>query len=151
MARKYVISKVLDGEAQDGIIEFPQNRTLYVDQFTDETPLMTEDNVPFKPKNMKDVFEHYNPTKRVELEDEDGAVVSEEFAFTDLKDFEDEQLIANSKLLSEEQAKIEAYNTIARLMGKSKTMRTALRDDNTRANLREALKSLLTELENADN
>ena len=27
MARKTVISKVLDADAQDGIIEFPQNRT----------------------------------------------------------------------------------------------------------------------------
>ena len=36
MARKTVITKVLDVDAQDGIIEFPQNRTLYADQFTDE-------------------------------------------------------------------------------------------------------------------
>ena len=35
MAKKTVISKVLDAEAVDGIIEFPQNKTLYVDQFTD--------------------------------------------------------------------------------------------------------------------
>ena len=35
MAKKTVITKVLDADAQDGIIEFPQNRTLYADQFTD--------------------------------------------------------------------------------------------------------------------
>ena len=58
MARKTVITKVLDADAQDGIIEFPQNRTLYADQFTDEAPNSDADREGFKPKNMKDVFEH---------------------------------------------------------------------------------------------
>ena len=49
MARKTVISKVLDADAQDGIIEFPQNRTLYADQFTDEAPNTDEDREGFKP------------------------------------------------------------------------------------------------------
>ena len=47
MARKTVISKVLDADAQDGIIEFPQNRTLYADQFTDEAPNTDEDREGF--------------------------------------------------------------------------------------------------------
>ena len=54
MARKTVISKVLDVEAQDGIIEFPQNRALYADQFTDEAPQSDEDREGFKAKSMKD-------------------------------------------------------------------------------------------------
>lgn len=41
MAKKTVITKVLDTDAQDGIIEFPQNRTLYVDQFTSKAPTRT--------------------------------------------------------------------------------------------------------------
>ena len=150
MARKYVVSKVLDDETRDGIIEFPQNRTLYVDQFTDEPPMNEDDSKPFNPQSMRDVFEHYQPKKRVELQDENDAVITEELAFTEIKDFEDEQLIAQSELLSDEQAKIETYNTVARQLERSKTMRTALRDDAVRGNLRDALKALLEELENAD-
>ena len=58
MAKKTVITKVLDADAQDGVIEFPQNRTLYVDQFTDKAPTTDEEREGFKPKNLKEVFEH---------------------------------------------------------------------------------------------
>ena len=100
MARKTVITKVLDVEAQDGIIEFPQNRALYADQFTDEAPNTDEEREGFKPKSMKDVFEHYQPSKKgVTMETEAGGAVYEDFDFKQLKDFEDEQLIAQSDLM----------------------------------------------------
>ena len=105
MARKTVITKVLDVNAQDGVIEFPQNRTLYADQFTDEAPQTDEDREGFKPRNMNDVFEHYRPSKKgVSLETEDGGVSLEDFFFESIKDFEDEQLIAHSEHLTGEQA-----------------------------------------------
>ena len=91
MARKTVITKVLDADAKDGIIEFPQNKTLYADQFTDEAPNTDEDRKGFKPKNMKEVFEHYQPSKDgVALETEEGGSVYESFNFKSIKDFEDE-------------------------------------------------------------
>ena len=57
MAKKTVISKVLDAEAVDGIIEFPQNKTLYVDQFTDMAPVKPGE--VFQPETMEDVFEYF--------------------------------------------------------------------------------------------
>ena len=97
MAKKTVITKVLDANAQDGIIEFPQNRTLYVDQFTDKAPNTDEEREGFRAKNMKDVFEHYQPSKEgVALETEEGGSVYEDFVFRQIKDFEDEQLIEQS-------------------------------------------------------
>ena len=111
MARKTVISKVLDVEAQDGIIEFPQNRALYADQFTDEAPQSDEDRAEFKAKNMKDVFEHYQPSKKgIALENEEGGAVYEDFDFKSLKDFEDEALIEQSALMGAAKDKIDAYN-----------------------------------------
>ena len=50
MAKKTVISKVLDAEAVDGIIEFPQNKTLYIDQFTDMAPVRPGE--VFQPETM---------------------------------------------------------------------------------------------------
>ena len=115
MARKTVITKVLDVEAQDGIIEFPQNRTLYADQFTDEAPSSDEDREGFKAKNMKEVFEHYQPSKNgVTLETEEGGAVYEDFDFKSIKDFEDEQLIAQSDLMSNTKGRIDAYNSVIR-------------------------------------
>ena len=151
MARKTVITKVLDANAEDGIIEFPQNRTLYADQFTDEAPNTDEDREGFKPKNMKEVFEHYQPSKEgIALETEEGGAVYENFEFKQIKDFEDEQLIAQSELLSSKKAKIDAYNSVIRQLEKNKTLRNTLKDDTSKDNLKNALKALLSELEDAE-
>ena len=151
MARKTVITKVLDANAQDGIIEFPQNRTLYADQFTDEPPVTDEEREGFKPKNMKDVFEHYQPKKEgVALETEEGGAVYEDFAFKSIKDFEDEQLIEQSELLGKEKSKIDAYNSVIRQLEKNKTLRNALKDAKAKGDLKNALAALLAELEDTE-
>ena len=151
MARKTVITKVLDVDAQDGIIEFPQNRTLYADQFTDEAPNSDEEREGFKPKNMKDVFEHYQPNKKgVALTTEEGGAAFEDFSFKSIKDFEDEQLIEQSELLSTEKGKIDALNSVISQLEKNKTLRNALKDEAARNNLANALKALLAEIEDAE-
>lgn len=151
MAKKTVITKVLDANAQDGIIEFPQNRTLYADQFTDVAPNTDEDREGFKAKSMKEVFEHYQPSKEgIALETEEGGAVYENFEFRQIKDFEDEQLIEQSELLSGKKAKIDAYNSVIRQLEKNKTLRNILKDDSSKENLKNALKALLTEIEDAE-
>ena len=151
MARKTVITKVLDVDAKDGIIEFPQNRALYADQFTDEAPNSDEEREGFKAKNMKEVFEHYQPSKKgVTLETEEGGAVFEDFDFKQIKDFEDESLIEQSALLSGAQDKVDAYNSVIRQLEKNKTLRNSLKDEAARGNLKNALKALLAELDEAE-
>lgn len=151
MAKKTVITKVLDANAQDGIIEFPQNRTLYADQFTDVAPNTDEDREGFKAKSMKDVFEHYQPSKEgIALETEEGGAVYENFEFRQIKDFDDELLIEQSNLLSGKKAKIDAYNSVIRQLENNKSLRNTLKDDSSKENLKNALKALLTELEDAE-
>lgn len=151
MEKKTVVSKVKEENAQADVVEFPQNRTLYVDQFTDEAPSDDEAREAFKAKSMKDVFEHYQPSKEgITLSTEDGGIVYEDFEFRQLKDFEDEQLIAQSKLLSDDKAKIDAYNSVIRQLEKNKTLRNALKNDAARGDLKNALKALLAELEDAE-
>ncbi|MBQ0050259.1 MAG: hypothetical protein KBT12_08530 [Bacteroidales bacterium] len=151
MARKTVISKVLDVEAQDGVIEFPQNRTLYADQFTDEAPTTDEDREGFKAKSMKDVFEHYQPSKEgIALENEEGGAVYEDYEFKSIKDFDDDALIAQSELMSATQGKIDAYNSVIRQLEKNKSLRNAMKDAGSKAALKDSLKALLAELEEAE-
>lgn len=151
MARKTVISKVLDVEAQDGIIEFPQNRALYADQFTDEAPQSDDEREGFKAKSMKDVFEHFQPSKKgIALENEEGGAVYEDFDFKSLKDFDDENLIEQSELMGAAKDKVDAYNSVIRQLEKNKSLRNALKDEAARGNLKNALKSLLAELEEAE-
>ena len=151
MAKKTVITKVLDANAQDGVIEFPQNRTLYVDQFTDNAPNTDEEREGFKPKNLNEVFEHYRPTKEgIALETEDGGSVYEDFEFHQIKDFEDDQLIEQSVLLSDKRAKIDAYNAIIRQLQKNKGLQNALKDASSKSSLLNVLKSLKAEIDESE-
>ncbi len=151
MARKTVISKVVEENTQDGMIEFPQNRTLYADQFTDVAPNADEDREGFKAKSMKDVFEHYQPGKEgIALMTEEGGTVYEDFQFKQIKDFEDDQLIAQSELLSSKQSKIDAYNSVIRQLEKNKTLRNALKNEVAHDDLKNAIMALLAELEDAE-
>lgn len=151
MARISVITSDKENETQEGIIVFPQNRTLYVDQFTDEIPADDEEREVFKPRNMRDVFDYYRPTKHdIELETEEGEVVYEDFSFYSIEDFEDNQLIAHSALLWTEQNKIDAYKTIFRQLKENKTLQNVIKDDASCADLKNALKALLSEIDDED-
>ena len=111
MAKKTVISKVLDAEAVDGIIEFPQNKTLYVDQFTDKAPVKPGEI--FQPETMEDVFAHYQPEKKnVQMLDIDGRPVKENFKFNAIKDFDDKELVQQSAYLSQQNMAMDSYLTV---------------------------------------
>lgn len=151
MARKTVITKVLDADARDGIIEFPQNKTLYADQFTDKAPNSDEEREAFRAMNMKEVFAHYQPgIEGIELENEAGGSVYEDFTFKEIKDFEDERLIAQSSYMSAEKTKVDAYDSVIRQLEKNKTLRSSLRDDASKEALKNSLKAILAELDNAE-
>lgn len=146
MAKKTVISKVLDAEAVDGIIEFPQNRTLYVDQFTDMAPVKPGE--VFQPETMEDVFEYFRPEKRnVQMLDQEGRPVKEDFKFNAIKDFDDRELIKRSPYLGQQKATIDSYKMIEQQLIKNKVLRRAFEDEDGRKHLVAALQALLAELE----
>ncbi|MCH5224505.1 MAG: hypothetical protein J1D77_00850 [Muribaculaceae bacterium] len=147
MAKKTVITKVLDVNNQDGVIEFPQNRTLYVDQFTDEAPSDEDEMKGFQARNVAEVFEKYTPKKEVELEDEDGEINYEDFIFTQLKDFSEDALIQQSETMSMAKDKIEAYNSIVEQLKKNKKLRDILKDPSARQGLVDVLKAMRDEIE----
>ena len=147
MAKKTVISKVLDAEAVDGIIEFPQNKTLYVDQFTDMAPVKPGD--VFQPETMEDVFNFYKPEKKnVQMLDLEGKPVKENFKFNAIKDFDDKELIKQSPYLAQQKSAVDSYKTIEQQLIKNKILRRAYENEESRKHLIVALQALLAELEN---
>ncbi len=147
MATKTVISKVLDAEAVDGIIEFPQNKTLYVDQFTDMAPVKPGD--VFQPETMEDVFNFYKPEKKnVQMLDLGGKPVKENFKFNAIKDFDDKELIKQSPYLAQQKSAVDSYKTIEQQLIKNKILRRAYENEESRKHLIVALQALLAELEN---
>ncbi|MCF2583249.1 hypothetical protein [Bacteroides caecigallinarum] len=146
MATKTVISKVLDAEAVDGIIEFPQNKTLYVDQFTDMAPVKPGD--VFQPETMEDVFNFYKPEKKnVQMLDLEGKPVKENFKFNAIKDFDDKELIKQSPYLAQQKSAVDSYKTIEQQLIKNKILRRAYENEESRKHLIVALQALLAELE----
>lgn len=147
MATKTVISKVLDAETVDGIIEFPQNKTLYVDQFTDMAPVKPGD--VFQPETMDDVFNFYKPEKKnVKMLDLEGKPVKENFKFNAIKDFDDKELIKQSPYLAQQKSAVDSYKTIEQQLIKNKVLRRAYENEESRKHLIVALQALLAELEN---
>ena len=147
MATKTVISKVLDAEAVDGIIEFPQNKTLYVDQFTDMSPVKPGDVL--QPETMEDVFNFYKPEKKnVQMLDLEGKPVKENFKFNAIKDFDDKELIKQSPYLAQQKSAVDSYKTIEQQLIKNKVLRRAYENEESRKHLIVALQALLAELEN---
>lgn len=148
MSKYKVVTKLPDNDspALDGIIVFPQNRTLYVDQFTDEAPDSDEEREVFSPKCMKDVFDYYRPQKDIDLNTEDGLSVHEYFCFKSIEDFEDKHLIAQSELLSTENDKIETIKAVIKQLKDNFTLHNVLKDDSSRDDLKNALKALHEEI-----
>lgn len=148
MASNTILARIKDESGKDEFLWLSQNRTLYADQFTEEGPISDEDRETFRPKSMKDVFEHYQPKKTaVQMENEEGAPVVENFEFCEIKDFDDNQLIDRSQHLSMEKGKIASYNGIIRQLERNKLLRNVLKDANARADLENVIKNLINELE----
>lgn len=146
MASKTVISKVLYDEAVAGIVEAPLDKTLYMDQFTDFAPVKPGEI--FQPETMEDVFDYYKPEKKgVQMHDQEGRPVTENFKFNAIRDFDDKQLIDQSPYLSQQNATMNSYKKIEQQMIKNKVLRRAFEDEEGRKNLISALRALLAELE----
>jgi predicted component of type VI protein secretion system len=146
MAKKTVITKVLEVNTNDAIIEFPQNRTLMIEQLTDTSPAKAEMQRDFS--TLQDIFEHYRPSiKNIELENVGGKEVKEDLAFNELKDFEPDSILKNSQFLSSLKMTKDSYDKIEQQLVRNKALREALNDSDTRKNLISSLQSLLAELQ----
>lgn len=145
MARKTVITKVLDVNTSQAIIEFPQNRTLMVEQFTDNAPTKAEMQKDFS--SLQDIFDFFKPNVTMQFEDAQGKTVKENLAFSELKDFEADQLLKNSDFLKSLKMDKDAYEKIALQLKKNKPLKEALMNEDSRQNLIKVLQALLAELQ----
>ena len=146
MARKTVITRVLEVETSDAIIEFPQNRTLLVEQLTDEPPAKAE--VVKGLRTMEDVFKKFQPAIKHEFEDPNGQTKKETLSFGELRDFEMDGLIKNSQFLKDLKNQKEDYLKIEKQLRANKVLREAISDAGSKADLIQSLQALLKELQN---
>jgi hypothetical protein len=148
MAKKTVITKVLDVETSDAIIEFPQNRTLLAEQLTDEAPVKPE--IVKGLRTMDDIFNHYKPNIKTEFEDPDGQTRKENLHFSNLRDFEKDGLMKNSAFLKELGLKRDSYTKIEKQLRTNKVLRDAISNPESKIALIKSLQALLKELKDAE-
>ena len=135
-----------DKDEFESIKEFPQNRTLYVDEFSDDGLMVCNVSKNCQVGDTESVFEYFKPAKEVQLINKDGEYLFELFKFRSLEDFEDEQLIERSASLRAERDKIDLFNDIIRQIEKNKALRNRLLQKNACASLKNSIVALIAEL-----
>lgn len=144
MAKKTVISKVLPVNTNADIIEFPQNRTLMIEQLTYDPPAKAEINKDCR--SLEDVFDHYKPKITAEFDDVSGQTKKEEVHYKSLKDFEAKNLVKNSQFLKDLETQKNIYNEMEQQLKKNKVFRDAISDSQSKQGLILAMQALVAEL-----
>ena len=144
------ISMAPDEESSAKVSPIDSNKTMYVDQFTTDVeagnPELVEDI-----QSIDDAFAHFRPKVSVDFTDEEGGSVSETLKFSEIRDFEAQggkgRLVQNSEFLSGVKAKIDTNVKVRKSIEQNRKLREILKDEGSKAELKEMLEAMLAELE----
>lgn len=129
------------------IEDFPQNRTLYIDQFTKFGPVNNQERVIHQVGNIKEAFQLFMPVMDIELCNEEGASVTENFAITSLEDFFDDSLIFQSDCLKATENRIEIYDSIIRQLERNNILRDTINEDSAFQNLKSTIRTIIDDIQ----
>ena len=146
------ISMAPDEQSNAKVSPIDSNKTLMVDQFTSDAepgnPELVEDI-----QSIGDAFAHFKPKVNVDFTDEEGGSVSETLKFGELRDFEANggkgRLVENSEFLSGVKQKVDTNVKIRKSIEQNRKLREILKDESSRAELKEMLEAMLAEIESA--
>lgn len=148
MQPKTIISEVKEiGSSNGEETLFPQNRILYVEQFTGDAPDTDDEREVFNPSTKNDVYEHYRPSKeKLSIYDEEGDLFYEDFVFRSINDFETDRLIEQSPTMNLCKSKMDVILNMTLQMQKNRSLRFVMSDKTERDSLITCLKYLREEL-----
>ena len=135
-------------EGSEGIANIPGNRTILIQQLTNEEPVDFELNQNCK--TIQDVFEQYKPEIEVAFEQEDGTEVDEKIRYQNLGDFSPKGISQQSKYLQKLQAQSEIYQEISKQLGQNKRLQAAVSSPEQKSAMINALQALIDEINEAD-
>jgi hypothetical protein len=98
-------------------------------------------------KTLKEAFDTYEPSVEVGLTDVAGEKVSERLRFKELKDFEVERVVSQSKALSELSATVDVYADLKANLAKSPRWKKVFEDPAMREGLVDLLDQMLAILD----
>lgn len=144
------ISMAPDEESNAKVSPIDNNKTLLIDQYTSDV----EPGNPEFVENIQciaDAFAHFQPKVEVDFVDEEGGSVNETLHFSELRDFEAQggkgRLVSNSAFLSGIKSKITTNATIRKSIEQNRKLRDILKNEQSRAELKEMLLAMLAQLE----
>lgn len=139
---------LIENEIDQGVPEIPYNRTLFIQQLTDEAP--SEPEFVDDCQTLNDVFDRYKPSKTIQLEDENGIPQETFLEFRSLLDFGKDGIINQSEFLQHIQEKKNMHADFIKRLRSIVLLRQLLSDPDTRAAYLEAIDKFIEELEEVE-
>lgn len=130
-------------EAMDGV---PKNRTLLAANLTDIPA--TRPKMNYDCQTIDDVFEHYEPSVKMEFTDAEGGAINEELSFNNIGDFSKKSMVEQSDYLRSMEAQQRNYGTFAKRLQNNKILQRMLNDPDSKEAYLTVLRSMLHDLEN---
>lgn len=132
-------------QANEGITDIPQNRTLFATKLTNEPVARPE--MVYDLKTVEEVFEYYRPEAEVEFKSSDGGFVNETLQFRNLGDFGKRGVVSQSNFLQDLDSRATDYLQIMRHLKANKILRAALEKPEAKAALLGVIQTLIDELD----
>ena len=149
MLKENFISQAPDEESNAKVSPLDNNKSIIIDQYTSDVELGNSELFEGA-KTMQDVFNHFKPSVEVQFEDEQGGIVSEQLHFNEMRDFEANggkgNLVTNSAFLSNVKSKVDVSAKIRKQIEQNRRLRDILKDEESKAELKELLEELLKEI-----
>ncbi len=132
-------------DANEAFAEIPRNRTLLVEKLTNDPAIKPV--VQTGLKTIEEVFEHFQPKVEVEFEDADGVANKEMLKFGHLGDFGAKGITRQSNFLKDLATEKDQYVKVVKQLKTNKILKTAIADPEAKQALLDAIRALLTEIE----
>ena len=128
---KFVLgAREIKEESESVPIELlPSNKSLYLAKLNNDDSPNIE---PTKCKNVKEVFENFNPSFEVELETTEGETVNADFKIESMKDFSSKELTQKNDSLKKTYYQQEVLRDLNKQLSKNKTLLKTLKDPKKR-------------------
>lgn len=132
-------------DANEAFADIPQNRTLLVEKLTNDPAIKPV--VQTGLKTIEEVFEHFNPNVEVEFENAEGVGKKEMLKFHNLGDFGAKGITRQSSFLKDLDTEKDQYVKVMKQLKTNKILKTAIADPEAKQALLDAIRALLTEID----
>ncbi|GAB3425659.1 type VI secretion system contractile sheath small subunit [Niabella aquatica] len=131
----------------ENLVDIPANRTLLAGRFTASAAHKPE--AIHGLQSLADIFQHYNPSVNVELEDKNGGVRTETFVFQSIQDFSMESITAQSSFFKELALSREGYLKAAQQLKRNGQLKEALSNPEQRKAFLSVVLAMIQDLKNS--